>query len=51
MDLYHIWFNLEEGVRDNEFVDDARAYFEHLREAGRLQGYRISWRGRRPRTR
>lgn len=42
MDIYHIWFNLNEGVRDVEFAADARAYFEHLREAGRLHGYRIT---------
>jgi hypothetical protein len=42
MDVYHIWFNLKPGVRDLEFVANARSYLDHLKEAGRLVAYRIT---------
>ena len=42
MDVYHIWFNLKEGVRDLEFVAAARAYLDGLKQAGQLAGYRIT---------
>ena len=42
MDIYHVWFNLKEGVKDVEFSDSARAYFEHLKDQGRLAAYRIT---------
>lgn len=42
MDIYHIWCNLREGVRDTEFSDAVTAYFEHLRSESRLSGYRIT---------
>ncbi len=42
MDVYHIWFNLKDGVGDTEFAGAARAYFEHLKAGGRLAGYRIT---------
>ncbi|HYM72794.1 MAG TPA: DUF6614 family protein [Stellaceae bacterium] len=42
MDVYHIWCNLKDGVRDTEFADSARAYFEHLKTEGAVAGYRIT---------
>jgi hypothetical protein len=42
MDVYHIWFNLKEGVGDIQFVEAARAYFDHLKEAGTVIAYRIT---------
>ena len=42
MDIYHVWFNLKEGVKDVEFTDSARAYFDHLRAEQRLASYRIT---------
>ncbi len=34
MNVYHIWCNLKEGVRDTEFSDRAEAYFGHLKDQG-----------------
>ena len=42
MDVYHIWFNLKDGVRDTEFADAARAYLDHLRDGGMVAGYRMT---------
>jgi len=42
MDIYHIWFDLKEGVRDVEFADAARSYFEHLKTLGTIGAYRIT---------
>ena len=42
MDIYHIWFNLKEGVHDLHFVEAARSYLDHLKEEGKLTGYRIT---------
>ncbi len=42
MNVYHIWCNLKEGVRDTEFSDRAEAYFAHLKTQGLIAGYRIT---------
>jgi hypothetical protein len=42
MDIYHVWFNLKEHVKDLEFTDSAKAYFDHLRGEQRLASYRIT---------
>ena len=42
MDLYHIWCNLRPGVSDVDFADRVAGYLGHLREEGRLEGYRLS---------
>lgn len=42
MDIYHIWFNLKDGVRDTEFAQNVHAYLGHLKEQGSLVGYRIT---------
>ena len=41
MDIYHSFFNLKPGIGDLEFVEHARAYFEHLKAEGLLADYRI----------
>ena len=41
MDVYHTWCNLKPGVRDLDFVARAEAYFEHIKAAGLIAGYRI----------
>ena len=42
MDVYHIWFNLKDGVGDTELADAAHAYLGHLKEAGSIAGYRVT---------
>ena len=42
MDVYHIWFNLKPGVGDLDFAASARAYLDHLQEAGHLVSYRLT---------
>jgi hypothetical protein len=42
MDVYHIWFNLKEGVSDIEFVEKSRTYLGHLKAIGAVAGYRIT---------
>src|ERR1700732_1799038 len=42
MDIYHIWFNLRDGVRDTEFAQSVRSYLDHLKGLGSLVGYRIT---------
>jgi hypothetical protein len=42
MDVYHIWFNLKDGVRDLEFVEAATTYLDHLKTGGMIATYRIT---------
>ncbi len=42
MNVYHIWCNLKEGVRDTEFTDGVVRYSEHLKAEGLIAGYRIT---------
>ena len=42
MDLYHVWCNLKEGVRDTEFADRVDAYLGHLKDDGAIVGYRLT---------
>src|SRR5215472_10431736 len=42
MDVYHVWCNLKEGVKDLEFAAALRDYLEHLKGAGLVAGYRIT---------
>lgn len=42
MDVYHIWFNLKDGVGDMEFAAAARAYLDNLEGAGVIAGYRLT---------
>lgn len=42
MDIYPIWFNLKDGVRDTDFAESARSYLDHLKEQGSIAGYRVT---------
>lgn len=42
MNVYHVWCNLKDGVKDTDFSDRAEAYFAHLRAQGLIAGYRIT---------
>ncbi len=42
MDLYHVWFDLREGVRDVELADAVSAYLGALREAGHVASFRLT---------
>jgi uncharacterized protein DUF6614 len=42
MNVYHIWFNLKDGVGDIPFAESARAYLDHLKGEGAVAGYRIT---------
>ena len=42
MDVYHVWCNLREGVRDLEFTDAVNAYLGRLRDAGHIRAFRVT---------
>jgi hypothetical protein len=42
MDIYHGWFNLKDGVADGEFARAFAAYMTHLKDAGRIAGWRLT---------
>ena len=42
MDIYHIWCNLKDGVKDVEFTDAVVRYFDQLKEADQIADYRIT---------
>ncbi len=42
VNLYHIWCDLKEGVRDLEFAEAVQTYLGALEEDGVLEGYRIT---------
>ncbi|MBW2425028.1 MAG: hypothetical protein JRG86_12300 [Deltaproteobacteria bacterium] len=42
MDLYHIWCDLERGVSDLGFCEEVERYLGALRDAGRIEAFRIS---------
>ena len=42
MDIYHIWFNLKDGVGDTEFAASASTYLNHLKGEDAVAGYRIT---------
>lgn len=42
MDLYHVWCNLKEGVRDTDFADAVAAYLGRLERDGAIAGYRLT---------
>ncbi len=42
MNVYHIWCNLKDGVKDTDFTDRAERYFDHLKQEGLIAGYRIT---------
>jgi len=42
VDLYHIWCDLERGVSDLAFCEEVKRYLGALRDAGRIEAFRIS---------
>ena len=42
MDLYHIWCNLRSDVSDLDFCESVDRYLNRLREAGRIEGHRLT---------
>lgn len=42
MDLYHMWFDPDEGVRDTEIAHGVAAWLDHLQAAGRIEGWRLT---------
>lgn len=40
MDVYHIWFDLKDGVRDIDFAGSARTYLDRLKGDGLIAAYR-----------
>ncbi len=42
MDLYHVWCNLRPGVSDVEFADRIGRYLGELRDAERIEGFRVT---------
>jgi len=42
MDIYHIWCNLKDGVRDTEFCDRVNDYLGHLKENAHIESFRIT---------
>lgn len=42
MQYYQMWCNLKESHKDLEFAANVDAYLSHLRNAGRIEGFRIT---------
>ena len=42
MDIYHIWCSLKPGVKDTDFARHLDGYLGHLREAGAIEGWRLT---------
>ncbi len=42
MDIYHIWSNLKDGVRDTEFSDRVHDFLGNLKENGSIAAYRLT---------
>jgi Family of unknown function (DUF6614) len=42
VNYYHTWFNLKPGTNDLEFSRAMTRYMEHLKEAGRIDGWRLT---------
>ena len=42
MDLYHGWFDLKPGTKDIEFARAMARYMEHLKQHGKIEGWRLS---------
>ena len=41
-DVYHVWCDLREGVRDTDFADALDRYLGHLRAEGLIGGFRLT---------
>lgn len=42
MDIYHIWADKEGDISDSEFVNNMKAFLEHLKSEGKMESYRIT---------
>lgn len=42
MNLYHIWCNLRQGIKDLDFVKTVENYLGHLQSNGKIEKYRIT---------
>lgn len=42
MDIYHVWCNLRPGAGDVEFSERVEGYLGNLRQAGAIEGYRLT---------
>ena len=42
MDIYHIWADKEGDISDKEWVDNIKAFLNHLVSEGKMQTYRIT---------
>jgi hypothetical protein len=42
MDLYHGWFDLKPGIKDTEFARAMARYMNHLKQFGKIEGWRLS---------
>ncbi len=42
MNVYHIWCNLKDGVKDTDFTDRVERYFGYLKDQELIAGWRIT---------
>jgi len=42
MDIYHIWADKDGDISDMEFVNNMKAFLEHLKYEGKMETYRIT---------
>jgi hypothetical protein len=42
MDIYHVWCDLQPGVSDMDFSHKTTAWLGHLRNAGLIEGWRLT---------
>ena len=42
MDIYHVWFDLKPGTSDVALCDKLAAYLGHLRDEGKIVGWRLT---------
>ena len=41
MDTYHAWFDLKDTSKDLEFSSHLARYLDHLKDQGKIHGYRL----------
>lgn len=41
MDIYHGFFDLRDGQSDVDFADDLAAFMNHLKDAGKIESWRL----------
>ena len=41
MDIYHIWFDAKDGVRDDRIAEAARLYLDHLKDQKLIAHWRL----------